>query len=316
MSGETLDLSIIVVSYNTKTVTLRCLEAIFADLPRLSNEVIVVDNASTDGSADAIRQSYPSVRVVSNSQNIGFAAGNNLGMKNAVGRCFLLINSDAFVQPGAVKAMMDFLAANSDVALVGPRILNADGSLQRSCFRFPSPGRAWVENLWISAPFGPDSVLGDYRRWPHDREQEVDWVIGACFMVRREVYQQIGGFDERFFMYAEETDWQLRMRQAGWKIGFTPLARVIHLGGASGAAEKPKINRHFFDSLDYYEVKHHGIVGLILLRAAMIIGSAPRMIGWSILFACSPTRRATAKAKMRLLSWLLVRQLTHWRLTA
>jgi len=316
MSGDALDLSIIVVSYNTKAVTLRCLESVLGEISGHSTEVIVVDNASSDDSVDSIRQSFPSVKVICNLRNIGFAAGNNLGMKNAVGRFFLLINSDAFVQPGAIKALFEFLTDNPDYALVGPRILNADGSLQRSCFRFPSPGRAWVENLWISAPFSPDSILGNYRRWPHDREQEVDWVIGACFMVRREAYKQIGGFDERFFMYAEETDWQLRMRRAGWKIGFTPAAIVTHLGGASGEAERPRVNQNFFDSLDYYEVKHHGIVGLILLRVAMIVGSAPRVIAWSILFAFSPARRTTAKAKMRLHSWLLIRQLTHWRLTA
>ena len=118
--------------------------------------------------------------------------------------------------------LVRYLEAHHEVALVGPRLLNTDGSLQRSCFRFPSPARAWVENLWLSAFFGPNNAIGDYRRWPHDRERYVDWLVGACALVRREVFEQICGFDERFFMYAEETDWQHRMRQTGWKSALHP----------------------------------------------------------------------------------------------
>jgi GT2 family glycosyltransferase len=199
------------------------------------------------------------------------------------------------------------------VAVVGPRLLNADGSLQRSCFRFPSPARAWAENLWVSAAFSSESRLGDYRQWSHDRERSVDWVTGACCLVRREAYEQVGGFDERFFMYAEETDWQKRMREQGWQIAFTPATQVMHRGGASGASEKSKIDRHFFGSLDRYELKHHGLGGLISLRAAMLVGGSIRAILWLGVLLLAPAKRTTAKQKLRLLSWLLYRQYTCWQ---
>ena len=112
--------------------------------------------------------------------------------------------------------------------------------MQLSCFRFPTPRQAWVENLWVSALFPEHPVLGDYRRWAHDSERQVDWIVGACMLVRREVVEQVGGFDEAFFLYAEETDWQRRMRDGGWEIAFTPAAEVTHLGGASGASEQAR----------------------------------------------------------------------------
>jgi GT2 family glycosyltransferase len=135
-------------------------------------------------------------------------------------------------------------------------------------------------------------------------------------LVRRAAFEQVGGFDERFHMYAEETDWQKRMRSIGWRIRFTPAARVTHLGGASGAAEKARISRSFFDSLDYYELKHHGRAGLISLRLAMAVGCGLRAVAWALVLALSPRRRAVARAKAALQSWLFVRQLTHWRLPA
>jgi GT2 family glycosyltransferase len=171
-----------------------------------------------------------------------------------------------------------------------------------------------VENLWISAVMSSHPTIGDYRRWDHNSARDVDWVIGACMLVRAEVIRDVGGFDERFFMYAEESDWQKRIRGAGWTIRLTPTAEVVHLGGASGEGEKARINRHVFESLDYYERKHHGIVGFIALRLAMIIGSALRIIGWSGVYILRPKRRAAAAAKVRLLSWLFVRQGTYWRI--
>jgi GT2 family glycosyltransferase len=312
-------LSVIIVSYNTRLVTLDCLRALSADLGTgaapnglsISAEVFVVDNASTDGSVDAIRERFPDVHVIVNDQNLGFGAANNRTMRLARGEFFLLLNSDAFVQPGAVATLVQKLRSSPRVGVVGPRLLNRDGSLQVSCYRFPSPFRAWVENLWISAAFPHHPIVGDYRCWPHDVPREVDWVIGACMLARREVVEQVGGFDEHFFMYAEESDWQRRIRDAGWKVAFTPDAEVTHLGGASGTTGKPAINRHFFESLDYYERKHHGLLGLLSLRAAMSVGCFLRFWLW-ISTAIIPRYRAIARGKIRLHALLLMRQLTCW----
>jgi GT2 family glycosyltransferase len=304
-------LSVIVISYNTRGMTLSCLRTLGVELHGSDAEILLVDNASHDGSVDAVRTAFPHVRVIASATNVGFGAANNLAMKAARGRFFLLLNSDAFPKPGAVAALMQYLETHPKVGAVGPRLLNEDGSMQLSCFRFPTPRQAWFENLWISSLFPTHAVLGNYRRWAHDSERLVDWIGGACMLVRREVVEQVGGFDERFFLYAEETDWQRRMRDGGWEIAFTPLVEVTHLGGASGASTKTETNRHFFDSLDRYERKHHGLAGLLSLRGAMIAGCGMRAILWALTWLLRPRRRALAGAKARLHSWLVLRQATH-----
>lgn len=311
-------LSVIIISYNTRQMTLDCLRALYADLGHeglagAPAEVWVVDNASGDGSAEAVRAAFPDVRLIENPRNAGFGAANNLAMRQAGGEFLLLLNSDAFVHPGAVAALLSYLRAHPRAGAVGPRLLNRDDTVQPSCYRFPSPARAWLENLWVSSLLPSHSVVGDYRRWAHDSARSVDWVIGACLLVRRTAYEQAGGFDEAFFMYQEETDWQRRLRDGGWDITFTPSAVVTHLGGASGAAEQAKINAHFFDSLDYYTRKHHGLAGLVSLRLAMIAGAALRTLAWAGVAAVAPKRRTVAHAKTRLQAWLCIRQATHWR---
>jgi GT2 family glycosyltransferase len=310
------DISIIIVSYNTRAMTLDCLRTLGANCGTLTSEVFVVDNASADGSADAIRESFPHVTVIANSRNVGFGAANNQAMALAKGRYFLLLNSDAFIKPGALAALHQYLETHAAVGVVGPRLLNEDGSLQISCFRYPSPTRAWLENLWISSLLRSHPTIGDYRRWPHDSERKVDWVIGACLLVRREVYEKVGGFDERFFMYAEETDWQARIRDAGWTIGFTPTAEVTHLGGASGKDQPARINEHFFKSLDIYERKHHGIAGIFFLHLAMVVGGVLRFVLWGAVLVLRPGRRSVARMKAQMHLWLVWRQLTNWRVVS
>lgn len=314
MSDGPTQLSVIIVSYNTRDMTLNCLNTLFSGLQTVTAEVWVVDNASQDGSVEAIQSAFPSVRILANDLNSGFGTANNQAMTQAKGEFLLLLNSDAFPDPHAIPTLISYLQAHSDVGVVGPRLLNEDGSLQLSCFRFPSPIRCWLENLWLSALFHRHSLLGDYRRWSHDQERLVESITGACMLVRRKVYEQVGGFDERFFMYSEETDWQRRIADAGWKIAFTPDAVVTHLGGASGANEAARISRHFFDSLDYYEWKHHGAAGLFALRVAMIVGSSLRLFLWLLVLLLKPGRRLVAGSKARLHTWLLWRQATCWHL--
>ena len=274
----------------------------------------MVDNASADGSAAAVREEFPNVRLIENSTNVGFGAANNQAMAQAQGEFILLLNSDAFPEPDAIGALVRYLKEHPDVGAVGPRTLNRDGSLQQSCFRFPSPIRCWMENLWIYSLIRHHPVISDYRYWPHDADRAVDFVIGACVLIRRQCYEEVGAFDEQFFMYSEEIDWQHRMWARGWKVAFTPSSRVTHLGGASGATDKGRIKRHFFDSLDYYEWKHHGLPGVIAVRLAMSVGCMMRAVLWGAVTIASPARRALASSKLKLHLWLVRRQLTHWRL--
>ncbi len=310
-SLHTALLSIIVVSHNTRALTMECIATAYRHLDALNVEVIVVDNGSYDGSGEAIHSAFPQVRLIRNERNTGFGAANNQAMRLARGSLFLLLNSDAFLHPGAISALVACMGRHPRSAVVGARLLNSDGSLQRSCFRFPSPQRAWLENLGISAVLPSHPRIGDYSRWAHDTERKVDFVGGACMLVRREAYTQVGGFDERFFMYAEETDWQRRLTTDGWDIVFAPNAHVTHLGGASGGSEKVTVKAHFFESLDEYQRKHHGSAGLISLRCAMAVGCSIRALAWAAA-SLRPSIRKAALQKARLHWQLLMRQALHW----
>jgi GT2 family glycosyltransferase len=306
-----LTLSVIIVSYNTCEMTLECLRVLFDNLSGTKVEVFVVDNASSDGSVAAIKDAYTSVKLIENQENTGFGAANNMAMEKATGRYFLLLNSDAFPCTGAIDTLLQAIEEHPRAAAIGPRLLNRDGTLQRSCWRFPSPTQAWIENLGISSLLRGRSRWGDYRRWEHDSERAVDFVIGACLLVRREVWEKIGGFDPAFWMYAEETDWQKRMRSAGYEIWFTPRASVEHWGGASGAANRARVSEAFFNSLDIFSHKHYGPAGLVSLRAAMIAGNALRLPLWILLWLL---KRSGAREKARFSWWLLRRQSTKWKL--
>ena len=309
------ELSVIIVNYNTRDMTLKCLRSVFAEIEAVDAEVFVVDNASQDGSVEAIQEQFPSVRLIASDTNLGFGAANNRAMKIATGAQLLLLNSDAFPRQGSIRTLMETLDHLPRVGVLGPRLLNEDGSLQTSCFRFPSPLHCWRENLWLSALLRNSERFGDYRRWAHDTERTVDSVIGACMLVRREAYQQVGGFDETFFMYSEETDWQRRMSDAGWLISFTPAAEVVHIAGGSGKSDSGRISGHFFNSLDYYEWKHHGLPGLISMRAAMFVGCLFRLCLWTVVLIVHPARRAAAVRKVRRHAWLIRRQATLWHVT-
>lgn len=290
-SGPVLPVSAVLVSYNTSAMTLEAIDALLSDASGVPAEVIVVDNASVDGSVAAIRERFPQVVVIENPVNAGFGAANNLGMKAALlaSESFLLINTDAFVQLGALNAMYSNLIREPETALVGPKLLNDDGTLQRSCFGFPTPIRAWVENLGLD-------FLTWVGRFKHDDAAQVDFVSGACFLVRREVFEQTDGFDEEFFMYSEETDWQRRMCDAGWKIRFNPAAQVTHLGG--GSQVSGAINPEFFRSLDRYVNKHHGRFGLCVFQAAMVMGVLLRLpLRW---YLARRDKRQAAKLKVNL----------------
>ena len=299
-------LSAIIVSYNTRQTTLDCLRALMADIRELPAEVFVVDNASRDGSAAAIRSEFPSVLMIENQRNAGFGAANNMALRMARGNHILLLNSDAFVKPGAISALLQLISRRPEVAVVGPRLTNADGSLQRSCYRFPSPLRAVYENLLLTAAFPNHSLVGDYRRWEHDFERDVDFVIGACMLVRREAFDGVGGFDEQFFLYAEEEDWCKRIADAGWKVTFTPAAEVMHLNGGSGKSQPDRVFDEFHRGAERYLRKHHGSIGLFVYRVAIVFGSLVRIsvFSLSILMPGRCRRGITlTRTWLRILKW-------------
>lgn len=296
-----LDLSVIVVNFNTREVTCECLTALDREMNGIRAEIFVVDNASSDGSVEAIRQSFPAVQVIENRRNLGFGAANNVALAQARGRFILFVNSDAIMLPGSIGALCEYLDQHPEVGLVGPKLLNADGSMQHSCFRFPSPLRSWLESLLISHVLTNQAFVGDYYRWAHDTERRVDFVSGACMLSRKEIYAKLGGFDERFFMYQEETDWQRRITAAGWKIVFFPGATVTHYGGKSGKHEPKQVNEMFLASFEKYQLKHYGPIGLWAVRAAMLVGCCIRLPMWLVaMFFPSKRGRALIQAERRI----------------
>ncbi|BCM90900.1 N-acetylglucosaminyl-diphospho-decaprenol L-rhamnosyltransferase [Abditibacteriota bacterium] len=310
--GQVL-VSVVIVSFNTRETTLHCLRDLEGELERLSgeSEVFVVDNDSKDGSAEAIRREFPSVRLLELDSNEGFGPANNRAFAEARGEFLLLLNSDAFVHPGALETLVGFLQApeNARVGGVGPKLLNEDGSLQASCWKFPSPGRSWIEALGLARIFASHPKLGDYYRWAHDETRGVDFVIGACLLMRREVYEEVGGFDPAFFLYAEETDWQKRMLMHGWTIAFCPDAVVTHLGGVSGAADSNKTSTLFWQGQERFMQKHFGSRGWLLFRGALFVGALTRFLALATL-ALHPRKRQSSRTRLRFFAWQMGRLLS------
>ena len=224
------DVSAIVVTYNAAPWIERALES----LRGTGAEVIVVDNGSTDGTLELVRERFPEARVVEQ-ENRGFGAGNNAGMRAAAGRYFLLLNPDAWLTDGALEDMVAFADEHPEAGVVGPRLLNPDGSLQRSVRGYPTPWRLATEYFFLRKLAPRSEALNALfgAGFDHRSVREADYLFGACLLVRRDAVDSIGGFDEDFFLMSEEVDWLYRFRQAGWKVLFFPGAEVFHVVGAS-----------------------------------------------------------------------------------
>jgi N-acetylglucosaminyl-diphospho-decaprenol L-rhamnosyltransferase len=222
------DVSVVVVTFNSAQWIERCLESV------RGRETIVVDHGSEDATLEIVRDRFPDVRVIEE-ENRGMGGGNNAGMRLAAGGYFLLLNSDAWVVGDGVERLAAFADEHPGAAIVGPRLLNPDGSLQPSARAFPTLWRLATEYLFLRKLAPRSRVLNSFYEggFDHDEPREVDWLFGACLLVRREAADQVGLFDEDFFMFSEETDWCYRFRQAGWSVWFYPGAEVVHVGGAS-----------------------------------------------------------------------------------
>jgi len=257
--------SVIVVTLDGMPWVERCLESVAA-----AGELIVVDHGSTDGTLELLRERFPHARLIQQ-ENRGMGGGNNAGMRVASGRYFLLLNSDAWVVADGLERLVAFADEHPDAAVVGPRLLNPDGTLQRSVRAFPTLWRLATEYLFLRKLAPRTNALNAFYGggFAHDAVREVDWLYGPCLLVRREAADAVGLFDERFFMFSEEVDWCYRFRSAGWKVVFFPGAEVVHVGGAShgGRLYRENLRGHL-----RFFAKHYGARRAERARLLLLVG--------------------------------------------
>ena len=271
--------SVIIVNWNTRDMLRGCLRSI-ADETRSPHEVIVIDNASSDGSAAMVAEEFPEAVIVANRENKGFAAANNQGLAAACGAHVLLLNPDTIVLDGAIDRMLAWLAARPDVGCAGCQVMEDEKTVQRTCFADPGPLNTLIVETGLLRAF-PGSALSDrpeYGGWDRGSARDVDVVSGMFMLVPRSVLEKVGPLDEAFFIYSEEADWCRRIRDAGYRCAFTPEARVVHLdgGGKSTVQIRSRMYVQMQKSKLIYVRKHYGWTGHALTRAGFVATAALR----------------------------------------
>ncbi len=267
-----IDLSIIIVSWNVQGLLRPCLASIDASRDSLALETLVVDSGSTDSSVEMVADEFPWVRLLPQPENVGFSRGNNVGLALAAGRYLLLLNPDTQLVGHALSQMVAYLDAHPAVGALGPQLLHTDGRIQSSRRRFPTLATGFFESTWLQ-PVAPRRVLRLYyvEDRPDDLTSEVDWLVGACLMVRRQAYEKVGSLDEGYFMYSEEMEWQRRIKDAGWKVVYYPAAQVTHHVGKS--SDQAAAQRHIYfqrSKLRYFR-QYHGRFAAAALRSFLLI---------------------------------------------
>ena len=255
-----MDLSVIILNFNTRDHLRTCLQSVRDEGSALEAEIIVVDNASTDGSAAMVAAEFPWVQLIRAPRNGGYAYGNNLALREARGSSLMLLNPDTRVPPGGFAMLLERLHADRRVGIVGPKLLRPDGSMHLASRRsFPTPPVAFYRFSGLSRIFPRSSRFGRYNLTFLDPDVpvEVDSVCGACMLLRREVIDQIGLLDERFFMYGEDLDWCLRARQAGWIVRYEPATVYLHQHGAASSKRAVRTTFYFFRAMDLFYQKHY-----------------------------------------------------------
>lgn len=284
-AAAAVDISLIIVQFGGVGLLRACLASLPAACSSITHEVIVVDNASPDDSVAMVGREFPHVRVIANATNAGFTRANNQGIAIARGRHMCLLNNDTESHPGAFDAAVHYLDANADIGVVGLKLLNTDGSRQASCRRFPGllqslfNRTSLMTRLFPNNPYSTGYLMTDLT---DDASHDVDWVSGACLVVRRAVTDKIGGLDEAFFMYSEDVDFCLRVWRGGWRVVYYPGGVVTHHSGASSGRMPyyPIMARH--RSMWVFYKKHYSrellfldaaVLGLVMVRCAVQLGA-------------------------------------------
>ncbi len=296
-----LDLSVVIVSWNSRNDLHRCLGSLQEPRSEAKREIIVVDNDSSDGTVAYLQQEYPGVRVIANNTNRGFAAANNQAFAVAGGRYILLLNPDTLVHAGALDALVGFMDEHPEAAAAGPLLRNEDGTRQLTGVRFPSNWNILVEALFLDRLFPGTRIFGRHKEaYADEREpREVEYVQGSCMIVRSDVVAKVGGLDEKFFMYFEEVDWCKRMRDAGWKVYVCPDAVITHFANAELGHYDERRLTHYHRSLVLFYRKHYSLLRIAGLRLLLTLRSLIRICVWTLAGVGRPRLRSAARSSIK-----------------
>lgn len=276
LPASEVDLSIVIVSWNTRRLLQNCLEAIFDDPAASAIEVHVVDNASADDSNEMVSQRFPEVSIIANATNRGFAQATNQGIVQSSGRYILLLNPDTVAQAGTLEAMLGFLEEHLNAGAVGPMLVDAAGTMQASASPFPNLIREISRMFHLGEILSPANY--DMANWDLREVREVDVLQGACLMLRREALEQVGLLDEDYFLYSEEVDLCYRLKKAGWSIHYLPQAGVVHHGGRSSMQVPIESFLHLYRGKINYFRKNHGEAVAIAYKLILATASMARLI--------------------------------------
>lgn len=274
------DVSIILVSYNTLEMTRKALSHLFASSDNYSKEVFIIDNNSKDNSAEVLRQEYPNITLIENKINVGFGRANNQALPYINSRYVLLLNTDAFVEADTIGKTVQYMDANPQCGILGVKFLGLDGELQPSCRFFPTPWNIFLNRTGLNRIFKGAKMVDDLS-WDHASVRDCDWVPGCYFLIRKEVIDQVGLFDPRYFLYYEEIDHCFAAKGAGWRVTFFPYTSVVHLGGESAKSEGEitssgrQIESMQLESELLYFRKNHGLIGVL---AHLVLNSLADLI--------------------------------------
>lgn len=294
-----IDVSILVVNWNTRALLAKCLDSIFGTKGDLALEVFVVDNASADGSVEMVKREFPQVRLIVNSQNLGFVRANNQAITCCRGDYVLLLNSDTQVLPGSLDKLVRFMNEHPNAGVAGVQLVNADGSFQASFTAFPTLCQEFLIlsglGRWLVRPaypsYGPQAEKGAQRI--------IGYLEGACLMARREAVDRIAGLDECIVMYAEDVDWCYRFHQAGWEVWYLPQVLIIHHGGQSSKKRQGRMETELYRSRVYFFRKHYGRVPASCLNALVYVLTVTKMLVHGILRFVTKGRRGRAVTSWR-----------------
>jgi hypothetical protein len=305
-----MDISVVIVTWNGRDFTRECLESLARQQGGLETEIIVVDNASSDGTPELIRERFPNVRLIENAKNEGFAKANNTGIRLGTGKYVCLINSDVNVPPACLSKMHAYMEGNPDIGVLGPRMIGRSGQVARSYMRFPSVWNYLCHSLALDASFKRWRMFGGSMMTDFDnqRTQEVDVLNGWLLMVRRGALDEVGLLDERFFMYGEDIDWSYRFHKAGWKRVYFAGAEALHYGAGSSASAPIRFYLEMQRANLQLWRKHFGRVRSFAYLATVWVHAFLRLLGHGARYCLRRSQRPDAAFKVErslaCISWL------------